>query len=392
MAINAIVRVPSETITDDTVLVGTIFVSSGSPVERGSVICEIETAKSIVVIESPSSGYLELRCAEDQELRTGDVLAVIHDSAAFGQVSQGLTGTPETADRGPASAGSGTPATATPEGPVGRSEPQFSDDARAAMLQFGLSPDLFGDRAFVRKKDVLDHLGAGRAADRDRPAETVKERIPENTEIVPVQPRKAAEIRSLQGGQNGLTSMFVSKVRLPAAVLGNKERTVFKNLRNSLTALIVLQTGRLLKKYRELNAFYHNEAVHYYRDVAIGYAIDLGRGLRVASLGNVEGKTTDEISERVIELVRGYLQEGLGIKDLQGSTFTISDLSSEDVHCFSPLINRFQSAILGISSLDEQDGVFLLSLVFDHRVTEGKQAAQFLRELKKAVVEELSKG
>ena len=62
-------------------------------------------------------------------------------------------------------------------------------------------------------------------------------------------------------------------------------------------------------------------------------------------------------------------------------SFTITDLSAESVAFFRPLINMMNSAILGISSIDEKLKRCMLSLTFDHRVTEGKLAAQFLHEL-----------
>lgn len=369
------VRVPSETITDDAVLIGNIFVSAGSLIEKGDSICEVETSKSIVEIESPSSGYIELKCAEAQEMKNGDILAIIHDTMTFDDE------TPKEKEIADTAADHET------------MRPSFSNDAVALIKQFGLSTDIFSNRDFVRKKDVADFVGIDSAPHTmGRTTAERKEKIPANTDIIPLNPLKLAEIKNLRNGQNAITSAFVSKIRLPAFALENKSRAVFKNLRNNLTALIVLRTDRLLKKYKELNAFYHSDSIYFYKEINIGYAIDLDKGLKVVSLGNVEGNTADVINEKLIDFVRRYLQDEISIKDLQGSTFTITDVSSEDVFCFSPMINKFQSAILGISSIDEYDGSLLLSLVFDHRVTEGKKAAQFLKELKKAITEDLSKN
>jgi pyruvate/2-oxoglutarate dehydrogenase complex dihydrolipoamide acyltransferase (E2) component len=374
LAIKAVVHVPTETITDDTVLIGSLFVATGSLVKKGDPICEIETSKSVMEIESPSSGYIELKCVEAQEIRTGDILAIIYDTTILD------SGMQEEKESSQTAAGHEMHKTV------------FSDDAIALIKQYGLSIDIFNDRAFVRKKDIIDHLEAD--TDKQRPPQstpTMKEKIPTNADIVPIRSQKTAEIKNVQNGQNASTSTVVSKIRLPDAVLKNKTRSVFRNLRNSLTALIILHIDRLLKQHRELNAFYHDNAIHYYKEVNIGYAIDLDRGLRVVSLGDVKEKTTEEINEKLIDLIKSYLQDEISIKDMQGSTFTVTDLSSEDVYCFSPLINKFQSAILGISSIDEYDGSCLLSLVFDHRVTEGKKAARFLKELKKMLTADLGK-
>jgi hypothetical protein len=85
-------------------------------------------------------------------------------------------------------------------------------------------------------------------------------------------------------------------------------------------------------------------------------------------------------------LLRRYLDHTLRVDDLTAGTFTITDLSNEGVLTFHPLINQGQAAILGIGSeytsgVGPAEGFFTLILAFDHQLTEGRQAAQFLREL-----------
>src|SRR5207247_2570732 len=73
------------------------------------------------------------------------------------------------------------------------------------------------------------------------------------------------------------------------------------------------------------------------------------------------------------------------IESLAGGTFTITDLSGEEVFHFLPLINQGQSAILGVGAEvflpPGRDGMFTLTLAFDHSLSEGRQAARFLKEL-----------
>jgi len=83
--------------------------------------------------------------------------------------------------------------------------------------------------------------------------------------------------------------------------------------------------------------------------------------------------------------IEKYLDKKLDVTDATGSTFTITDLSSSGIDFFAPLINAKQSAILGVSKVDRKLNRFYLTLVFDHRVTEGKVASKFLVDLKNRI-------
>ena len=92
-----------------------------------------------------------------------------------------------------------------------------------------------------------------------------------------------------------------------------------------------------------------------------------------------------ETEAAIMELSNKYLDDALLIDDLSDITFTITDLSGEGVSFFRPLINMMNSAILGVSAIDEKLQRSILTVTFDHRVTEGKLVAQFLQELKNRI-------
>src|SRR5258708_6498224 len=118
----------------------------------------------------------------------------------------------------------------------------------------------------------------------------------------------------------------------------------------------------------------------------MGFAIDAGRGLMVPVIRDADKKSVAEIAGNMRELLVQYLSDEISVKSLLGGTFTLTDLSSEGVYSFQPLINRGQSAILAVCSefppAADQEGVFNLVLVFDHQLSEGREAARFLNELR----------
>ena len=107
--------------------------------------------------------------------------------------------------------------------------------------------------------------------------------------------------------------------------------------------------------------------------------------MRVLKLPETGEKSITDVEVLVFDMIKRYMGKKLTSKDVAGVTFTVTDLSKEGIHFFAPLIPKGQSAILGISAIDEKLQRCILSLSFDHRVTDGRKASEFLRKLKKRI-------
>jgi 2-oxoglutarate dehydrogenase E2 component (dihydrolipoamide succinyltransferase) len=155
---------------------------------------------------------------------------------------------------------------------------------------------------------------------------------------------------------------------------------------DSATAVIVAETARLLRKYPVFNAYHDDGTINYYETVNIGFAIDAGRGLKVPVIRDADQKEIAAIAAEMRELVVTYLDDRLTVESLAGGTFTVTDLSGENVVAFHPLISRGQAAILGVCSEislpGAAAGAFNLVLGFDHQLSEGRTAGRFLGELR----------
>ena len=155
---------------------------------------------------------------------------------------------------------------------------------------------------------------------------------------------------------------------------------------DSATAIIVAETARLLRKYPVFNAYYSDENINYYDQVNIGFAVDAGKGLKVPVIRDADRKEIAAIAAEMRELVVTYLDDRLTVESLAGGTFTVTDLSGENVVAFHPLISRGQAAILGVcaevSLPGTGAGAFNLVLGFDHQLSEGRTAGRFLGELR----------
>jgi pyruvate/2-oxoglutarate dehydrogenase complex dihydrolipoamide acyltransferase (E2) component len=149
----------------------------------------------------------------------------------------------------------------------------------------------------------------------------------------------------------------------------------------SLLELALYETARILRDWPEMNGWYADGRAWTHNDVAIGFAVNLGRSLRVPVVKDAATGSLRDIARAVRELTLRYLREELTIDDVTGGTFTITDLSGEGIVHFVPVLNERQSAILGLCAA-RPDGSRELVLTFDHRLSDGMRAARFLAALR----------
>ena len=293
-------------------------------------------------------------------------------------------------------------------------ETQFSQEATFLLESSGIDKSLFAGKDFVSKSDVLDllqpNLFAPSAWEPDpsapagqpdpsalsaaREPTPTPARLPKTAPtraILPVDPASAIASRLSSGKKReieylaevqstGLTSTIHSYVETEG--LFTHINRSLQYLKDSILPVVIYEASRLLSDYPLLNAYFTGEQIATYKEINIGFAIDVDKGLKVLKIAGAAQKNIREIERTIIDLSGRYLDDELQIDDLSDITFTITDLSSEGVAFFRPLINKMNSSILGLSSIDEKMQRFILSLTFDHRVTEGKSAARFLKDLK----------
>ena len=148
----------------------------------------------------------------------------------------------------------------------------------------------------------------------------------------------------------------------------------------------MFEAARLLRKHPVFNAFYEDGAVNYYDEVNVGFAVDAGEGLKVPVIRDADKKDLGAIAREIQDLLLAYTSGEITLEAASGGTFTVTDLSGEGVFSFQPLINHRQSAILGVGAESlapgSSSGSYQLILAFDHRLTEGRAAARFLKDLR----------
>jgi pyruvate dehydrogenase E2 component (dihydrolipoamide acetyltransferase) len=161
------------------------------------------------------------------------------------------------------------------------------------------------------------------------------------------------------------------------------------------TDLLVKIAAAALLEHPLLNSSIDGDEIIMKEYVNIGVAVAVEGGLLVPVVRGVQDKGLKEISETLSTLAQKAREGELSSDDLQGGTFTITNLGMFGIESFSPIINQPQVAILGVNAIVETPVVvggeisvrplMNLSLTADHRVVDGAVAAQFLKKVKELV-------
>ena len=167
----------------------------------------------------------------------------------------------------------------------------------------------------------------------------------------------------------------------------------------TVTAILMKVVASALKVHPKLNASVDvaNQEVVLKRYYHIGVAADTDRGLVVPVVRDVDKKNIIELAVELTQLAEKARAGKLGLDQMQGATFTITNLGGIGVKFFTPIVNYPEVAILGVgravSELRQVDGEFEprlmlpLSLSFDHRLVDGADGARFLRWIIEAIEE-----
>jgi pyruvate dehydrogenase E2 component (dihydrolipoamide acetyltransferase) len=242
----------------------------------------------------------------------------------------------------------------------------------------GLSADDLGLKGLIRTQDVLKQL-----SDETETADTKAPGL--YTGKVQMLPRKLdkskkTEIRFLNSAN---ADAIVSQVSVLVPTNGLfKKAANDPDLAKQFSARVIFEVSRLLQKYPDLQSVYENGSLFQYAEINIGYALCIDRGLKVPVFRKCNKLDLDTIVERKDIFNEKYISNTLSPDDLEGGTFTITDLSSTGCWLFNPVLNYRQSCVLGVGGENPQGNAWPLILAFDHRVTNGMMAAAFLNDLK----------
>lgn len=190
---------------------------------------------------------------------------------------------------------------------------------------------------------------------------------------------------------------LLEKTRKKFSVIAEKE----SGNKLTITAILLKIVALALKKFPQFNTSIdmENKQVIYKEYYNVGVAVDTDRGLIVPVLKDVDKKSIFDLSNELAEIALKARNRKIGLDDLQGGNFTISNLGGLGGTAFTPIVNSPEVAILGVSrggfEPRWEEGAFVpklmlpLSLTYDHRIIDGADAVRFIRWISTALEEPL---
>ena len=153
--------------------------------------------------------------------------------------------------------------------------------------------------------------------------------------------------------------------------------------------------AHILPKFKNMNAHFLKDKILEFEQVHLGFAVDSPRGLMVPVIPNAHLLSLKEISKEARRLNTACQEDTILPDELNGGTFTVTNLGTMGIESFTPILNVPQVAILGICSISlkpimkDNEIKFIphigLSLTFDHRAVDGAPVAKFLQELNRLI-------
>ncbi len=411
----------------------------GESVSRDDVLFVIETDKVTLEISAPADGVLRILVQEGQTVKVGAVVGRIEETAAQ-KSGPSVKKPPEpVAEKAPAAeskapgaktsrpAPSERPASGPPSPPLpeeaaasrsdepASSKPIISSSVLALAEKKGVDLSAVtptGPGGRITEGDVL--LFVEQQAVEKPPAPAPKREYPgavsapeegvctPREEIIrkpmsPIRQRIAARLLDARQNTAMLTTfneIDMSRVQAFRKEFGEEFRRKH-GIRLGLMSFFIKASVAALKEMPEVNAFIEGNEIVYHNYYHIGVAIGAERGLVVPVIRHADVLGFAALERAIADFVKKVEQNKLGISDLEGGTFTITNGGVFGSLLSTPILNPPQSAILGMHKIEDRPVVvdqqivirpmMYVALSYDHRIIDGRQAVTFLRTIKDVV-------
>lgn len=377
----------------------------GDTVKEGDLLAEIETDKAVQDFESEYNGVLLKQGVEEGGAAPVDsVLAMIGPE---GTDVSGV-GVPK-----PAAQSSEKPAEQKAEAPkqtTDNQQPATSNNERVAISPLAKkmaqekgvdinSLQGSGENGRIVKKDIENYQPSQKtesvapAQQSNAAAQVALSFVQgEDTETPNSQVRNIIAKRLSESKFTAPHYYLMVEINMDKAIEARKEINSLPDTKISFNDMIIKATAVALRKHPQVNSSWAGDKVIHRGNINVGVAVAIPDGLVVPVLKNTDQMNYTQISAAVKDMAGRAKSKGLKANEMEGSTFSISNLGMFGIETFTSIINQPNSAILSVGAIVEKpivkDGQIVvgnlmkLSLACDHRVVDGATGAQFLQTLK----------
>jgi 2-oxoglutarate dehydrogenase E2 component (dihydrolipoamide succinyltransferase) len=402
------IRVPTLGESVSEAVIGRWFKKPGDPVKADEPVVELETDKVTLEVNAPATGVLGDILAKD-----GDTVA---PGAVLGSIEQGGAAAAAPAkkdtqaEKPAAAAKAAAPAPPAPQAPTAKSAPAGGNGPAVGRMaaESGIDPGGLagsGKGGRVTKGDMLAAVVAGPSAEASAPA-PVQVRAPSppddasREERVRMTKLRQTIARRLKDAQNSAAMLTTfNDVDMGAVMaLRSQYKDVFEKkhgVKLGFMGFFTKACVQALKDVPAVNAELDGQDIVYKDYYHIGVAVGTDRGLVVPVVRDADQLSIAGIEKAISDFGRRARDGKLGIEEMQGGTFTITNGGIYGSLMSTPILNAPQSGILGMHRIEERPVVrggkiearpmMYLAVSYDHRIVDGKEAVTFLVRIKEAL-------
>ena len=370
----------------------------GEAVKRDDVLADIETDKVVLEVVAPADGALaEIKVEEGSQVASEAVLAIF---------TEGAGGADTTADTTPAaSADDGS-------GDERIGDKILAPAARKMVAEHGLDVSKIegtGKGGRILKEDVQRAVQAGTAKKSAAPAAAPAAAPKQAATAAPAfegeRPEKRVPMsrlrqtiakRLVQAQQTAAMLTTYNEVDMGAVMdLRAQYKDTFQkahDVKLGFMGFFVKAASEALKRFPDVNASIDGTDIVYHGYQDIGVAVSTDRGLVVPVLRDTDSMKIADVEKGIVDFGKRARDGKLGIEEMQGGTFTITNGGIFGSLMSTPILNPPQTAILGMHKIQERPmavngkveirPMMYLALSYDHRMIDGKDAVQFLVTIK----------
>ena len=410
----------SDTMTEGTV--ATWLKKEGDTIKEGDILAEIETDKATMEFESFNAGtLLKIGIQEGQTASVDSLLAIIGPS---GTDVSGITGKEASAPAAEAKADA-------PKADAPKEDKKEADAAPAAKAEEAPAAANDGGRLFVSPlaRKIAEEKGVnlnqvkgsgenGRIVKKDIENYTPQAAQPAATAAAPAQSAAAPaayvpagevateEVKNNQMRKTIARRLAESKFTAPEysltieldmdnAIASRNTINAVPDTKVSFNDMVIKASAMALRKHPQVNTQWKDDVTVYNKHISIGVAVAVEDGLVVPVVKFTDNLSLSQIGGAVKDLAGKARNKKLSPAEMDGSTFTVSNLGMFGIQEFTSIINQPNSAILSVGAIVQKPVVkngqivvgntMTVTLTCDHRTIDGATGAQFLQTLKQYV-------
>ena len=385
-----------ESVADGTI--ATWHKQPGEAVSRDEVICDIETDKVVLEVVAPADGTIAAIIKnEGDTVLSDEVIAQFEAGAVSGAAQTQAVQSEGQVEQAAAKTEAGAAPVVERAQPVADQAPAV----RKALTETGINAaDVSGTGrgGRITKEDVANHQAKPAAAAAPLSV-AVGERIEKRVPMTRLRKRVAERLLAATQETAMLTTFNEVNMK-PIMEMRAQYKDAFEKrhgARLGFMSFFVKAATEALKRYPAVNASIDGEDIVYHGYYDIGVAVSSDRGLVVPVLRDTDRMNYAEVENGIRDYAYKARDGKLGIEDMTGGTFTITNGGTFGSLLSTPILNTPQTAILGMHKIQERPmavngqveilPMMYLALSYDHRLIDGKEAVGFLVAIKELLEE-----